>query len=153
LGEPAVEESLVLRVDVEESCTGADIGNGVDDAAVGVKRFRAGSDFERDESFGRKGIHHVEIAAVETEVADAGVDANALDGLDEFGLGREEMARSAAAFVFHSGLIGLGAGVDMVMQKRVRELGFFGERQDAVVEILRRVRRRAKRLADKRDSG
>ena len=143
-----------MRVDVEECGAGADVGNGVNDAAVGVKRFRAGSDFERDERFRREGIHHVEIAAVEAQVADARVDANALDGLDEFGLGGEEMAGSAAAFVFHSGLVRLGAGVGMVMQKRVRERGFLGgARQDAVVEILRRVRLRARHLADRRDSG
>jgi|SRR5579859_3021002 len=96
--EPATEDGEGLGFDVNERKTGTEIGLDVDDAGFGVEVFFTGENFYEDQGVLREGIHHVEIAAVQAELADAGGDAHVGFLLDEFGTGDEGVAWRAALF-------------------------------------------------------
>jgi len=62
--EPAPEDGEGLGLDFEEAEAAAEIRLDVDDFGFGVEEILAGENLYEYESVLRKGIHHVEVAAV-----------------------------------------------------------------------------------------
>ena len=98
--EPTLKDGKVFGGDVKESDAGAEVGLDVDDFGLGLKDDVAGGDFDEDEGLRRERIHHVQIAAVEAEFADAGGDADVGFLLDELCRGDEGVA-GYPALLFH----------------------------------------------------
>jgi hypothetical protein len=98
--EPAPEDTEGLRFDFEKGKAAAEIGLDVDDLGFGVEELFAGKNLYEDQSVLREGIHHIEIATVEAQFADASGDAHVGFLLDELGAGNESVTRRAALFSF-----------------------------------------------------
>jgi len=101
--EPMLQNNEFLRFDFEEGKASAEIGLHIDDFCFGVKRVFTGKNLHEDHGFLREGIHHIEIAAMEAQFANASSDADIGFLLDEFGAGDEGVAGRAALFSFQEG--------------------------------------------------
>jgi len=98
VGEPAAEYRQGLRLNFEKRDAGAKMGLHINDFGLGVEEFFTGKNFDEYESALRKGIHHIEVAAVQAELADASGDAHVGLLFDEFGAGDEGITGRAALF-------------------------------------------------------
>jgi hypothetical protein len=85
---------------VEESYACADVGRGVG-LCAGLEQGVAGFDGEEDDGVHGKGIHHIEIAAVQAAFADARGNAYLRILFGEFGTGEKEISRRPALFLIH----------------------------------------------------
>jgi hypothetical protein len=98
--EPAAEDGEGLRLDFQERETTTEVRLDVNDFCLGVEEIFAGENFHEHESAFRERIHHVEVAAVKAQLADASGDAHVGFLLDELGAGDEGVAGRAALFSF-----------------------------------------------------
>jgi len=98
--EPAAEDGEGLWLDFEETETTTEILLDVNDFGLGVEEIFAGENFHEHEGAFRERIHHVEVAAVKAQLADASGDAHVGFLLDELGAGDEGVAWRAALFSF-----------------------------------------------------
>jgi hypothetical protein len=90
---------LAFRRLVEEGYTGADVGRGMNGFRAGLEQGVAGFDGEVNHGVHGKGVHHIEIAAVQGEFANARRDADLRIFFGEFGTGEKEISRRPALFL------------------------------------------------------
>jgi hypothetical protein len=95
---PTSENRERLRFDFLEGQAAAEIGLDVNDFGFGMKEFFASEDFDEHERVLRKRIHHVQVAAVKAQLADASRDAHVRFLLDELGAGDKGIPGRAALF-------------------------------------------------------
>src|SRR4029077_17825788 len=79
----------------------ADVGRGVNGLCASLEQGAAGFDGEVYHGVHGKGIHHIEVATVQGEFADARRNANLKIFFGEFGTGEKEISRRPALFLTH----------------------------------------------------
>ena len=98
LGEPAFEDGGEVVGHFAEGEAHALFGFLEGYGGVGFEKFVFGVDFDGDVGAGWEGIVEFDVAAAEAEVGDFGGSASVFAFVNDFGLGDEGVARSAAAF-------------------------------------------------------
>src|SRR5262249_14795026 len=98
LFQPALQHRDSLWVNFEKGDPGSQIWLDVDDFGFGLKEIVAGEDLYQNKGALGKGIHHVQVATVQAEFADASGDANFCLLLDELSAGDKGIAWRAALF-------------------------------------------------------
>ena len=96
--EPTSQDRERLGFDFQKGNAAAKIGLDVDDPGFGVEEFFAGENFDQYVGALWERIHHVQVAAVKAELANASSDAHVRFLLDELGAGDEGVAWRAALF-------------------------------------------------------
>jgi hypothetical protein len=103
-GEGALDAGEELRGRVDEGDADAEGGDGVDNFAVGLEGAGIVRDAENDVCAYRKRVNHVEIAAGEAKVADAGFEARGAALIGEFGVRDVSIPGGGTAVGVHGGL-------------------------------------------------
>jgi len=120
--QPAAENAKRLGFDLGKRKAAPEIGLDVNDFSFGEEVIFAGKNLHQDQSSLRKRVHHVQIAAVQAELADTGGDAHVGFLLDELGAGDESVAWRAALF-FPQGVQPLETISHEIADKRPRRCG------------------------------
>src|SRR5229473_1218723 len=98
LVEPVLQDGKVLRLDFEERYTGAEVGLHVNNFGLGLEEIVARENLHQHQSVLGKGIHHIQIATVQAELADASGNAHVRRFLNQLGAGDERVAGRASLF-------------------------------------------------------
>src|SRR5215469_474910 len=110
--QPALQDGLILWINVQEDDTRSHIGRGINDFCVGFERFLAGRYSQSNHCPRRKRVHHIEIAAAEAKLAHSRDHAHLRGVLTQFGMSDEGNSRRAATLLFHAApLVGCPASL------------------------------------------
>src|SRR5260370_2597996 len=96
LVEPALQDGEVLLFDLMESDTSSQVGLHINNSGLGLKEIVARENLHQHKSVLGKGIHHIQIAAVQAELADASGNAHVRRFLNQLGAGYERVAGRAS---------------------------------------------------------
>src|SRR5580658_6239480 len=96
--EPAFQNRLVFGFGFEENDAGAHVGLGVDDFRLSLEEGIAGGNLDEHECSYRERIHHIQIAAVEAQFADARSNTHIRSLFNELSAGNKCIPWRATAF-------------------------------------------------------
>src|SRR5271165_203128 len=99
--EPMLQDRQVLGWHFEESDTRAHVGLRVNDFPLRLEQLFVGPDLQQYGGAHGEGIHHVQVAAVQTQFADAGSDAHFGFFFKKLRAGKKDIPRRTPAFAFH----------------------------------------------------
>src|SRR5215468_8385872 len=109
-GEGPLDAGCEFGSQVVKGNARAELGNGVDDAALGLDRAGAIGDVESDFGAFGEGMDHVDMAATSAHVADANIQTSGAAGVSELSVSDIGVARDSAAFGIHGRLRGTVRG-------------------------------------------